>query len=57
MRALEASLARLAAPVEVFFRNDDAGWAQDRLAAAVARWIGRHPEWFAAWGRAQPSIL
>lgn len=41
MRAFEKSLARLAAPVEVFFRNDDAGWAQDRLVALIALFADR----------------
>ena len=42
MTAFETALARLTAPVEVFFRNDDAGWAQDRLAALVAVFADRN---------------
>lgn len=41
MTALAFALARLTAPVEVFFRNDDAGWAQDRLSALVAVFADR----------------
>lgn len=41
MTAFETALTRLTAPVEVFFRNDDAGWAQDRLAALVAVFADR----------------
>ncbi len=41
MKALEAKLATLDAPVELFFRNDDAGWAQDRLEALIELFAAR----------------
>lgn len=41
MTDFETALTRLTAPVEVFFRDDDAGWAQDRLTALVALFADR----------------
>jgi hypothetical protein len=41
MKQLARTLDQLADPVTVFFRNDDAGWEQDRLASLIALFAER----------------